>query len=40
MLKATMESEEAVQAVGNDLEDIINYVCNIHGDEDVKNAAG
>jgi hypothetical protein len=35
-----MESEEAVQAVGDDLEDIANYVRDTHGDEDVRNAAG
>ncbi|KAF8236764.1 hypothetical protein L208DRAFT_1375890 [Tricholoma matsutake] len=39
-LKAAMENEEAVQAVGDDLEDIINYVCNTHRDENVRNAAG
>ncbi|KAF8225480.1 hypothetical protein L208DRAFT_1380620 [Tricholoma matsutake] len=40
VLKAMMESEEAMQAVGDDLEDIINYVHNTHRDKDVRNAAG
>ena len=39
-LKAAMQSEEAVEAVGDDLEDIANYVRDTHVNEEVRNAAG